>query len=342
MDNVNFEALFLGPQAENHRFFKEQLNFLIDEHIHWRRNFHPDDKPCITLKDQQKPDFINTQQRIQEVLLQLSSKLKTSSMPWHSPRYVGHMTSDVLLSAQLAYMATMLYNPNNVAWEASPATTSLELEAGLDLAGMMGFEREKAFGHITSGGSVANYEALWIARNLRSIPVALREVRPDLVDGLDDRELRNLSPGRILDLVDMAMDDIDAIKGHSVRGKGVCPFGLGKVFVPRTKHYSWAKAADILGIGLDNLVMVDVRDDFRMDTADLDRKIGECIEAGEPVMAVVGVLGTTEEAAVDPIHEIVGLLKRCGFGDVELFGSIEGEAFGLDTPRCIAVARKPP
>ena len=41
-------------------------------------------------------------------------------------------------------------------------------------------------------------------------------------------------------------------------------------------------------------------------------------------------------------HEIVGLLKQCGFGDVELFGSIEGEAFGLDTPRCIAVARKPP
>ena len=40
-------------------------------------------------------------------------------------------------------------------------------------------------------------------------------------------------------------------------------------------------------------------------------------------------------------HEIVGLLRRCGFGDVELLGSIEGEAFGLDTPRCIAVARKP-
>jgi 2-polyprenyl-3-methyl-5-hydroxy-6-metoxy-1,4-benzoquinol methylase len=40
-------------------------------------------------------------------------------------------------------------------------------------------------------------------------------------------------------------------------------------------------------------------------------------------------------------HEIVGLLRGCGFEDVELFGSIEGEAFDLDTPRCIAVARKP-
>ena len=41
-------------------------------------------------------------------------------------------------------------------------------------------------------------------------------------------------------------------------------------------------------------------------------------------------------------HEIVGLLHGCGFDAVELFGSIKGEAFGLDTPRCIAVARKPP
>ncbi|MHC4129456.1 MAG: class I SAM-dependent methyltransferase [Planctomycetota bacterium] len=40
-------------------------------------------------------------------------------------------------------------------------------------------------------------------------------------------------------------------------------------------------------------------------------------------------------------HEIVGLLIRCGFGAVELYGSVEGESFGLDAPRCIAVARKP-
>ena len=39
-------------------------------------------------------------------------------------------------------------------------------------------------------------------------------------------------------------------------------------------------------------------------------------------------------------HEIVGLLRQCGFDALELFGSSEGEPFGLDTARCIVVARK--
>jgi hypothetical protein len=39
-------------------------------------------------------------------------------------------------------------------------------------------------------------------------------------------------------------------------------------------------------------------------------------------------------------HEIIGLLKGCGFDHVALYGSVEGEPFGLDAPRCITVARK--
>jgi SAM-dependent methyltransferase len=41
-------------------------------------------------------------------------------------------------------------------------------------------------------------------------------------------------------------------------------------------------------------------------------------------------------------HEIVGLLRHSGFGEIELYGSVEGEPLGLDSPRCIAVARRPP
>jgi hypothetical protein len=43
MNKVNVQALFLGPKSENQKYFKEMLNFMMDEHIHWRRNFHPDD-----------------------------------------------------------------------------------------------------------------------------------------------------------------------------------------------------------------------------------------------------------------------------------------------------------
>ena len=53
-------------------------------------------------------------------------------------------------------MASILYNPNNCSYEASPISSVLELEVGLDLAKMLGYDPDKAWGHITSGGTVAN------------------------------------------------------------------------------------------------------------------------------------------------------------------------------------------
>ena len=324
---MNFEALFLGPQAENHKFFKEILNFLIDEHIHWRRNFHPNDTQSITLQDQGEENFIITQQKIQETLLQLSSALKQSSLPWHSPRYLGHMVSDLLMPAHLAYILTMLYNPNNVAWEASPATTELELQVGIDLAQMLGFDKNQAFGHITSGGTVANIEALWIARNLKSIPLAIKKVKPDLFEGMTDKMLMNFSPRKTLELIGKLNNDLELIKKHSARGEGVKSFEIGKILVPGTRHYSWDKMVDILGIGANNLVVVKVTDNYRMDINDLEEKIQEIVDNDENILAVVGVVGTTEEGSVDPIDEIVALRKKFEEKGTSFYIHIDG-AYG--------------
>lgn len=123
----------MGPKSENHKYFKETLNFLMDEHIRWRRDFHPDDKPVISLREQREADFEATLEQTTDALLELSSKLKASSMPWFSARYLGHMNSDTLMAANLAYMATILYNPNNCTYEGSPATTALEIEVASSL-----------------------------------------------------------------------------------------------------------------------------------------------------------------------------------------------------------------
>jgi SAM-dependent methyltransferase len=40
-------------------------------------------------------------------------------------------------------------------------------------------------------------------------------------------------------------------------------------------------------------------------------------------------------------HQIVDMLRSVGFTDVELYGSPRGEPLGLDSPRCIARARRP-
>ncbi|MEM7537325.1 MAG: pyridoxal-dependent decarboxylase [Chloroflexota bacterium] len=310
MDTLNFEALFLGPQAENRDFLRRMLTFMLDEHIYWRRNFHPEDGRTITRADQNRDDFVATQRRLEAVFEELSSKLKQSSLPHHSPRHLAHMASDVLMPAVIAYLGTVLYNPNNIAWEGSPATTPLEQEVGIDFAKLVGYDPEHAFGHLTSGGHAANYEALWIARNLKSIPLALQQVNPEFVDNMDEWQLMNLAPQEAMALWHRTPALMAEVRQQSVHGKGMTPPSLGKVFVAQSKHYSWGKAVDLLGLGQESLVSVRVTEQYRMDVDDLNRKIRACIERDEPILAVVAIVGTTEEGAVDPIDQIVALRKQ--------------------------------
>jgi len=312
MKDINVDALFLGPKSENQKFLKEMVNFMMDEHIFWRRDFHPEDKEAITLEDRNKKDFQNTLQKTREVLLELSSKLKTSSEPWFSPRYLGQMNSDILMPAVIAYMATILYNPNNCAYEGAPATTSLEIEVGKQLAKMMGYDPEKSWGHITSGGHIANFEGTWFMRNLKSIPNAIKKVKPELVKDFDDWQLMNLSTKQILDLLDKTkeMGIFDEVRNHSVRGTGMSSGKLGKLLVPQTKHYSWTKVVDIMGIGSENFVNIQVNDKCRMDINHLKKEIDKLVEQKIPILGVVSVVGTTEEGAVDEVHKVVKLRKE--------------------------------
>ncbi len=309
MKKVNVDALFLGPKSENHRFFKDMINFMIDEHIHWRRDFHPDDKQVVTLGEQHREPFVETLDRTHEVLLDLSNRLKASSMPWFSPRYLGHMNADTLMVANLAYMAALLYNPNNCAYEGSPATTPLEIEVGRQLARMIGYDPSKSWGHVTSGGTVANYEGLWMARNLKSIPVAVKSVNPELVERTDLWGLLNMPVSRVLDLVGRVREAglFEAVLDASVRGIGMGGQPAGKLLVPQSRHYSWDKAVDLLGIGQQNMIDIRVQNDYRMDISHLKHTIERLISDGIPILGVVAVVGTTEEGAVDDIHEIVRL-----------------------------------
>lgn len=312
MEKINVDALFLGPKSENQKFFRETLNFLMEEHIYWRRDFHPEDEPMISLNERHAVDFEATLDRTSNALLELSSRLKFSSMPWFSSRYLGHMNSDTLMAANLAYMATILYNPNNCAYEASAATTAMEIEVGKQFARMLGYDPEKAWGHITTDGTIANYEGLWVARNLKSAPLAIREVKPEIVEGMDDWQLLNLSPGRILEMVSKVKEAgaLEAVREQSVRGTGMERDKLGKLLVPQSKHYSWTKAVDILGIGQENVVYVQVKDNYRMDVRHLKENIDRLVAEKTPILGVVAVVGTTEEGAVDEVHEIVRLREE--------------------------------
>ena len=326
---IKVEALFMGPKSENQKYFKETLGFLMDEHIHWRRDFHPEDKALVTPEEMREKSFQKTLDRTTEILLELSGKLKNSSTPWFSTRYLGHMNSDTLMVANLAYMATVLYNPNNVTYESSSATSPMEMECGRDFAVLMGYDPEKAWGHVTTDGTVANYEALWLARNLQSFPIGIKKVKPSLLEGMDDWQLLNMPTAKVLDLIDTAKKEGAFEKAFEVsaRGEGAGYGKLGKVIVPQTKHYSFNKAADILGIGQKNLVSVQVDSKFHMNVEVLAKTIDGFVKQKIPILAVVAVVGTTEEGQIDEIAEIAKLRDKYEKAGVSFYFHIDA-AYG--------------
>lgn len=90
--------------------------------------------------------------------------------PFFHPRYAAQMIKDPSIPAVIGYLAAMLINPNNHAYEGGPATTDMEIEVVEDLLRLVGFEegeRVVGWGHLCAGGSLANLEALWAVRDTR-------------------------------------------------------------------------------------------------------------------------------------------------------------------------------
>lgn len=133
----------------------------------------------------------------------------------------------------------------------------------------------------------------------------------------------------------------DLTSKYSVNALGVdwfyddCGYGLTGirppvVIVPSTKHYSWPKAASLLGLGHgtplteaelsdpaefsrkainQRFLNVFVDAQGRMKTSLLETVLKNCEACRKPVLMVVAVQGSTEESAVDPLHDIISLRK---------------------------------
>ncbi|KAF8532792.1 pyridoxal phosphate-dependent transferase [Trichophaea hybrida] len=132
-------AYFFGPQAENYGYFKELIELIINDHRDARQAYHPDDGVFVTQGMQSSPPFWMGMANLRYGVEILSNILKQHSAPFWSPRYSAHMCMDTSMPASLAYFMTMLYNPKNVAIEASPITTELELRAGRQLCMVLGY-----------------------------------------------------------------------------------------------------------------------------------------------------------------------------------------------------------
>jgi glutamate/tyrosine decarboxylase-like PLP-dependent enzyme len=91
----------------------------------------------------------------------LTSRLR-GSYPFFHPSYIGQMLKPPHPVAVAGYLAAMLVNSNNHALDGGPATSAMEEEVVEQLAAMFGLGTY--LGHLTSSGTLANLEALFVAR----------------------------------------------------------------------------------------------------------------------------------------------------------------------------------
>ena len=289
--------------------------------------------------------YVATESQLKNAVKSLNDKLK-GSIPLSSYRNQSHMYWDITLPGVAGYIAGMLHNQNQAAAEASPVTTALEYAVGQDLCRMLGYDPEgeiKPWGHITVGGSIANVEAVWAARNLRFQAVALaRALREDpaleeaknvtvktatgqrkrLLE-LSDWDLLNIPvddmldlPHRLTEARGVSKDAVAAaLDTYAIQNTGLLEFFQANLsstpppvmIVPATAHYSWPRGAGIAGMGLHQMWPVKVDLDGRMDTVALRQVLDRCLDEKRPVVMVVSVFGTTTESAVDPIADIADI-----------------------------------
>ncbi|KAG2005932.1 group II decarboxylase [Coprinopsis cinerea AmutBmut pab1-1] len=162
-------AWFLGPQAENADLLKELFSRAVGDHVAARTSYHPEDGNFITSEVKESKVYKQTADNLRKKFAELSTLLNDFSIPFYSPRYAAHMTFESSLPSIAGWLAGLLLNPNNVSFEAGPITTLLELEVGQDLCKMIGFENEgdmQSWGHLTSGGTIANIEFIWAGKFL--------------------------------------------------------------------------------------------------------------------------------------------------------------------------------
>src|SRR3984957_10019570 len=98
-----------------------------------------------------------------EILEKVAIRLQ-DNYPYGHPLYAGQMLKPPHPIARAAYALAMSINPNNHALDGGRASSAMEIEAVAALAKM--FKLRRHLGHLSSGGTFANLEALWVAGQL--------------------------------------------------------------------------------------------------------------------------------------------------------------------------------
>ncbi len=320
-EEIALKSFFLGPQSENASWIHELVLHIFRRWYAWRKELYPEDGTAITQDNKLSDLFTERKHTFRNEVNTLLERFE-DEVPSFSPRYIGHMLTEISLPALLGHIITLLHNPNNISGEVSNIGLAIEKEAVGALIEMLGYNPEKAYGHFTSGGTVANIEGAMRARSrlYKWVAVAAAAKEKGLFKG-DVIEASQLGWDRYYELCD-SITESDFIPFHLLESNPfIASRELSRVFetewlgsvmlVPSNKHYSWVKAAQVLGLGQEAFWAVSTDHEGRMCTEDLKNKLLKTRKELRPVMMVVSVAGTTELGEFDPVDKIQDIINEC-------------------------------
>lgn len=316
------KAYFLGPQSANQFWVEKEIHSVFSHWFKWRKSLYPEDGSPITKNDQSSHWFKDSVEKLSSAVDELSG-LYREETPKFTPRYIGHMVAEITLPALFGHIVNLLHNPNLASQEVSKIGGRLEKEAITAINSMIGFDTSKASGHFTSGGTIANFEAIWRARyrldhwiSLSAFLSLEKKQKIDVFTGAhlgwekyeDILKSYNISEGDHQKYSYVAQNPWQISRayedafGHAFDGP--------VILVPGNKHYSWQKGASIFGFGEKSFWGVELDHQGKLCINDLRIKIEAAKLAKRPILMVVSVSGTTELGDIDPVEKVQDLLEE--------------------------------
>jgi aromatic-L-amino-acid decarboxylase len=184
------------------------------------------------------------------------------------PRFYGYIASPSTPIGAYADLIASALNANVTSWRSSPAATEVEKTVVRWLGQMIGYSLD-ARGLLTSGGSMANLNALYIAHRTQA-------------------------------------KDETSRKGLWNAGAPMTLYASDQV------HFSIIKAADVLGLGRDQVRLLKSDEGFRLDVRLLRESLSSDINNDLKPFCIVASAGTTNTGAVDPLDEIAEVAEEFG------------------------------
>lgn len=315
---ISTKSYFLGPKSENSDWLMEQTRMLMEDLFLWRKNYFPKDGKAISDADKNNYLFLKKQKKL-TAKIQYLSNLYKKEVPKFSPRYIGHMFSELTLPGITGHIIALLHNPNNVCSDASRIGLKLEKESIQSLSKMIGYKPNQSAGHFTSGGTIANFEAVLRAK---------RRVRRWLAMGAYIKKYHNAHIS-LFEAAHMGWDCYAAFnRRYKVFNKWYARFDnddrffektISEVFnidymgpviiIPEHAHYSWQKACEYFSFQKDSICVVPLNSHLQMDDIFLKKQIDYYRSRNIPIAAVISVLSTTEFGTIDPLNNISECIK---------------------------------